>query len=297
MKTKTTCIATILFSALALQSTAQNVEYQIIDNAPDKAKNLQIGLFFGGDFADEILGNGIQANFNWKRLDIEARYFRSFHNKITKDTTFPELILPHKLELTGAFHFYDRVAEGREQQLKIGGDYQSIRYIMVPVVVRKIRGIRGGIMDASTLETAHYKDTKGTSVNAEHNVHIERIFAGLFTKRISSYKIAAGERKRTKRSSIELFADVILAPAIKIDPVYKGAARDITEAATSPLGVRIGLQQLSAKVVGLTCRIETGTMPGAARRPSGVGSPQTFYTSFTVGLDFSCHVAQKNPDK
>jgi hypothetical protein len=293
MKRTLTILTALACITLSVSSSAQTVAYKVIDNAPDKGKNLQVGVFIGGDFADEILGNGIQANFNYKRFDIEARYFHTSFSKITKDTSFPELIPPHKFELTGAFHLYDRVTDGPDQRLNIGGGYQTVTFIMVPVQVRKIRGLRGGLMDASTIETVHSKDAKGTSTTAQHNIHVERIFGGLFTKKISCYKIAAGESSRSKRCSFEVFADFIFAPSIKIDPVYKGAARDISGVTTSSLGGRMGIQYLSAKVFGLTYRVEAGSMPGAARRSGGVGTPSAFYTSFTIGFDFSAYIGKK----
>jgi hypothetical protein len=293
MKQTASFLTALAVIILSLPSAAQSVAYKVVDNAPDKGKNLQVGVFIGGDFGDEILGNGIQANFNFKRFDIEGRYFRTSFSKITKDTSFPELIPPHKLELTAAFHLYDRVTDGPDQQLNIGGGYQTVTFIMVPVQVRKIRGLRGGLMDASTIETVHSKDAKGISTTSQHNIHVERIFGGLFTKRISCYKIAADNRSRSKRCSFEVFADFIFAPSIKVDPVYKGAARDISGVTTSSMGGRMGIQYLSARAVGLTYRVETGLMPGAARRSGGVGPPSSFYTSFTLGLDISAYVGKK----
>lgn len=276
------------FILLTSKSFSQSYSYKYIDNNPYNINNLNIGINTGFDFGIRDVPAGIQVNYMIGRFSFEARFFKGISGSILKEDSFS--IRGQKpagmTELLAAIHLKDKVRkETYKYVLSVAHGYNTTttKYLPVPVYVRKIIALRGGLLRYSVpIETGDKTYTN------YYNAHTTSIVGGFLFKKVRDYKISVEDfrRKRGHRKMREAYIDFMYSPATTFS-----AARvfvdDKSTISVRNIGFRMGCQWRSCRVIGANFRIEAGLLPGYIIPESNL------YTAMTFGLNISGRVGPK----
>ncbi|MDZ4757586.1 MAG: hypothetical protein SGJ10_05540 [Bacteroidota bacterium] len=296
MKSKYNTKLLLLIIAIVCASNvfSQTHNYSYKYNNPYNVNNFTVGVYTGLDFSVIDAPVGLQFNYMISRLSLEAKFARGFLLSVLGDDSDKvHGIKPLAfVELTGAIHLVDKAkTKNYKFVLAVSQGYSSTTttYLPVPVYVRKIFGIRGGLMRYNINGKVGGKDANNVSYTNYYNMATTSLYGGLLLKTIQDFKInVEGFRKeKGKKRMREFYLDFMFSPKTNINPTYLQGADDQSTIVIRNTGFRMGWQWRSTRAFGGHFRLEFGMMPGYAIPKAGL------YTMWTTGFNISTRVAPK----
>lgn len=289
MKTK---LLTILAITLSCNLFAQKtIKYNTIFNNPKESNNLTFSTILIGSEQDGAVTIdfpiGLQLNYTTKRYALEARADFSLAGYLMHDSMKHGIKRFHDyIEINGAIFFSSKLKTKNtkvvleESSRYVGAtEYRQTKFIMVPVEMYRLIGLRGGVFNQGTFVTLRH-DNKTKSY---HNAATYGLFAGIFSKKFPQFKVEidnSNKKKKTKRF-VDFYFDVMLGTVNTIDPEYSGVTYNVDEVEKINIGGRLGWQWTSTRAFGLTGRFELGARPGVINSSSG------FYVMMGLGFAIS----------
>ncbi len=278
----------------ASNAFSQSYNYSHVYNNPYNVNNFTVGVYTGLDFGVLDAPIGLQFNYMLSRFSLEAKFARGLLlNLFGSDSDKVHGTKPlNFMELTGAVHLIDKVKTKTFKfvtAVSQGYNTTTTKYLPIPVYVRKIFGIRGGLMHYNINDDTYITNSGGAKYTNYYNMATTTIYGGLLFKTIQDFKIKVdGFRKeKGKKRMREFYIDVMYSPLTTINPTYLQGAEDRSKIEIRNMGFRMGWQWRSTRAFGGHFRLEFGMLPGYVIPSSSL------YTMWTTGFNISSRIAPK----
>ncbi len=293
-KLKTQIFLVVVAIVCASNVFSQTYNYSYKYNNPYNVNNFTVGLYTGIDFGVTEAPIGLQFNYMLSRVSLEAKFAKGLLlGLIGSDSDRMHGTKPlNFMELTGAIHLMDKVKTKTYKFVtNVSQSYNTTTtsYLPVPVYVRKIFGLRGGLMHYNINGSASVKGGVGSSYTNYYNMSTVTLYGGLLFKTIQDFKIKVDgfSREKGKKRMREFYMDFMYAPATSITATYLQGAEDRSKIILRNTGFRMGWQWRSTRTFGGHFRLEFGLLPGYVIPKSNL------YTMWTTGFNISSRVAPK----
>lgn len=300
-------------------------KYEMIRNDPEGARNLRIGvapvivdinnnnIWFGGGFDGAFrLNNKFEIDLNYQRAYLHTQD-DSYNQSALHGFSIYETTKTNSFTGIAKIVFKGGVSETKESvHLKSVG---NVEYrALIPANRLELFAARLGyttgyefIADEDIMFKGYRLDDPSQTVTEfgglgfSNMMKYSMISIGASRLRISDVEVRFEEFKRNKsvEASTELYADILFAPKLELDPMlvpltWDGSAGNwldyrqfnVTDnTPKSKIGARIGIQENVISGFNWYYAAELGIRPGI-KAPSGVNG----YLSIKVGMLFSTHV-------
>ena len=287
-------MASLLTTSMALQ--AQNVSYRKTENDPDDYKRtmLYLDLFTADTYLNACLGSAVKMEtMVGSRIMpfVQVKFAWADASTSHVVTGFPENKGGQKkqlvLDMGSAFYLVNKNATKNVKVVLSSssfGGYTHTRYIRIPATVKKLFGVEGGVyvnrraleFDSKSHQYFKYQSKDGNVTvpidevgSSTGNVqpsgeaykplsmtHVFSIYGGLHYRKITNVEISSGEGIKANRNTLDLYADVMLAPAVPISNVIDNSG------AIRHLGWKAGFTHHNCKKVSFEYNFEFGQKPG-----------------------------------
>ncbi len=304
-KKSTMLLAGMLTASMALQAQNVSYRKTENDPDDYKRTMLYLDLFTADTYLEPCLGSAVkletmvgsrimpyvQAKFAWADA--------ATHHVVTG---FPENKGGQKKQLVidmgSAFYLVNKNKTKRNVKIVLSsshyGNYTHTRYIRIPATVKRLFGVEGGIyinrrgLEFDMKSHPFYKyqskdghvtvpiDEVGTSTgNIQPSgesykplsmTHVVSIYGGLHYRSITNVEISSGEGIKANRNTLDLYADVMLAPVVPISNVIDNTGTEWKlipqSGAIRHLGWKAGFTHHNCKRVSFEYNFEFGQKPG-----------------------------------
>ncbi len=266
---------------------------------PKLSRNLSLFADFGYNMSVNGLPVRATLFFTGQYIDFQAEQSLTTIGKLNSDTMRKYGIKPFNSSEIGLNFHFSRKQKTVSKKLVlsswVSGEMRYERSTRIHLETLRLYSVRGG------LDVFNSNIAMATIQNQSQYVNYKSaiLYAGLSSKRIFNAKLD-DPRKVGIKYNRELYLDMLIPSSTSIGqttlPLSPG--NDVTHAVKRPLGWRFGWAIHSTKIFGLYFRWDAGVMPGYQEVAADNSSKSIFtsmYTSFNLGLGFSCGVLKHTP--
>ncbi|PKP22075.1 MAG: hypothetical protein CVU05_05395 [Bacteroidetes bacterium HGW-Bacteroidetes-21] len=274
----------LTFSIISTYSFSQGTfTYEVQRNEPGKAKSITLGYDIGmsGDYGEF---EEIQAIYNSPTFAVEfsMQYVPlifayegkfDYSNSIRKNPEY-ENIKPIYRKSELYFNYFLTKKEKADVVKKyMGFSDQYSLFAIVNVNALKVSGMRPGLI----LHQGFLENGSTIYPRFDEFSHAS-ISIGYFISKYSDFKVKINSSVKEGRRFRKTYFDLFFSPSSKI----KNSLIYSNQYTYKPFGVRLGIQYMSTKLLGLNFKGEIGYFPGAYK-----DKKDSFYLLVGFGFNFT----------